>query len=45
MRIPHLAIRLYGQDARIGEELFCQREAENYTDPSGVVVMKDDNHV
>ena len=27
----------------IGEELSCQREAENYTDPFAIVVMKDDN--
>ena len=32
-------------DASIGEELSCQREAENYTDPFAVAVMKDDNIV
>ena len=26
------------------EELSCWREAENYTDPFAVAVMKDDNH-
>ena len=30
-------------DASIGEELSCQKEAENYTDPFAVAVMKDDN--
>ena len=28
----------------ISEELSCQREVENYTDPFAVVIMKDDNH-
>ena len=32
-------------DASIGEELSCQREAENYTDPFAVTVMKDNNFV
>ena len=27
----------------ISEELSCQREAESYTDPFAVEVMKDDN--
>ena len=32
-------------DASVSEELSCQREAENYTDPFAVTVMKDDNIV
>ena len=28
-------------DASIGEELSCQRGAENYADPFAVAVMKD----
>ena len=32
-------------DASIGEEMSCQRKAENYTDPFAVAVMKDDNIV
>ena len=32
-------------DASIGEELSCQREAENYTDPFAVAVMKGNNIV
>ena len=39
-RIPHLYFMGW-----IGEELSCQREAENYTNPFAVVVMKDDNIV
>ena len=46
-RIAHLAIRIYGWNASISasisEELSCQREVENYTDPFVVVVMKDNN--
>ena len=32
-------------DTSIGEELSCQREAENYTDPFAVAVMKNNNIV
>ena len=32
-------------DPSIGEELSCQRKAENYTDLFAVAVMKDDNIV
>ena len=44
MQVYHIYKDLW--DASIGarEELSCQREAENYTNPFAVAVMKDDNH-
>ena len=44
MKIPNLTI-LHIWGALIDEELSCQREAEGYTDPFAVVVMKDHNIV
>ena len=32
-------------DAPIGDELYCQKEAENYSDPFAAAVMKDNNIV
>ena len=43
MRIP----RVYKDawDASIGEELSCQREADNYADPFAIAIIKDGNIV